>query len=251
MIAEVRYQMIMDILQRQGSASAQELSDSLHASISTIRRDLIALSSQGLLNKVHGGATLRDRRGPGSGSDVLTRQPAASRSEEAIARLAASLICRDDFVFVDGCPCTLGLIPALSGEALEASYVTNGLRHALALLQRGCTVSVLGGPIRPQGEVVLGSAALSSLGQYSFTKAFLGADGADPQRGFTAEDFEARDLKAAALKAARETWFLADSEKLGRLHPAVICAADAAGLITDAIPAPAWHAGPTVLVPNA
>ena len=138
----------------------------------------------------------------GPSSSALTRQPAASRSEEAVARLAASLICRDDFVFVDGCSCALGLISALRGEALEAAYVTNGLPHALALLQRGCAVSLLGGPIRPQGEVILGTAALNSLGQYSFTKAFLGADGADPQRGFSDEDFESRDLKAAALKAA-------------------------------------------------
>ena len=58
MLAEERFAMILDLLAQKRSATVLELCDALDASESTIRRDLTQLDRQGLLKKVHGGATL-------------------------------------------------------------------------------------------------------------------------------------------------------------------------------------------------
>ena len=61
MLAEERFAMILDLLAQKRSATVLELCDALDASESTIRRDLTQLDRQGLLKKVHGGATLVGR----------------------------------------------------------------------------------------------------------------------------------------------------------------------------------------------
>ena len=58
MLAEERFAMILDLMAQKSSATVLELCDALDASESTIRRDLTQLDRQGLLKKVHGGATL-------------------------------------------------------------------------------------------------------------------------------------------------------------------------------------------------
>ena len=97
---------------------------------------------------------------------------------------------------------------ALSGPALEAHYVTNGIAHARLLAQKGCKVFVPGGMLRPNTEAIVGAAAVASLQAYNFTKAFLGANGVDLQAGFTTPDPEEAAVKATAVRRARESWFL-------------------------------------------
>ena len=57
MLAEERFSLIMEQLDRKRTVTVQELCEALNTSESTIRRDLTELDRQGKLNKVHGGAT--------------------------------------------------------------------------------------------------------------------------------------------------------------------------------------------------
>ena len=57
MLAQERFEKILEILRTEQSVTVTELTKKLNISESTIRRDLTALNDQGLLIKVHGGAT--------------------------------------------------------------------------------------------------------------------------------------------------------------------------------------------------
>ena len=98
----------------------------------------------------------------------------------------------------------LALARTISGPALDAAYVTNGVAHARLLAQKGCRVCLPGGLLRPQTEAIIGAAALQSLQQYNFTKAFMGANGVALDAGFTTPDPEEAAVKAAAVRRARE-----------------------------------------------
>ena len=236
MISETRHRLILETLQQRGTVTAQELAERLQTSISTIRRDLIALDSQGLLTKVHGGASLRDLRLSSGELDMLTKEGLNTEQKQAIARAAAAMIRADDFVFIDAGSTTLQLVQTLSGEALKAVYVTNGLAHTRALSQKGCSVYVPGGQVKQRTEAVIGATALNSLRHYNFTKAFLGVNGVSLDRGYTTPGIEERELKEAVLRASAETWFLGDSSKFGKVFPAGICGLREAFLITDRLP---------------
>ena len=185
MLAEERFSLILDLLARQRTATVQELCEALNASESTIRRDLNELDKQGKLNKVHGGATLPDSPFRTDEPTMAAKEELAVSQKQSIAQAAAELILPEDFIYLDAGSSTLALARALSGPALNASYVTNGVAHARLLAQKGCRVFLPGGLLRPQTEAIIGAAALTAIQQYNFTKAFMGANGVALDSGFT------------------------------------------------------------------
>ena len=174
MLAEERLSRIMKLLSQQRTATVQELCEALDASESTIRRDLNELDRMGKVNKVHGGATLPDSQFLADEPTMAAKEALAVVQKKCIAKAAAALITAEDFVFLDAGSTTLALVRELSGPALDARYVTNGVAHARLLAQKSCKVFLVGGLLRPETEAIIGAAALYSLQQYNFTKAFLG-----------------------------------------------------------------------------
>ena len=240
MLAEERFALILHMLAEKRTATVQELCEALDASESTIRRDLTELDRQGRLNKVHGGATLPDGQYLADEPTMAVKEVLAVEEKRHVAKAAAALISADDFVYIDAGSTTLALVRALGGPALEAHYVTNGIAHARLLGQKGCHVCVPGGLLRPQTEAIIGAAALLSLQQFNFTKAFMGANGVTLQAGFTTPDPEEAAVKAAAVRRAREAWFLVDASKFGRVYPAVIADLHSGAILTDRCPNPKY-----------
>lgn len=236
MITETRYQMILAILNRQKTATVQELAETLGISESTIRRDLVALDRQKRLKRVYGGATLVQSQFTAAEPDMTTKSELFAREKEAIGRCAAGMIGVEDVVFIDAGTSTLQLAQAIDGEALKATFVTNGLAHARILARKGCNVYVPAGRIRQRTEAIVGTAAVNSLHSYNFTKAFMGTNGISPERGFTTPDIEEGALKAAAVQSASQVWFLADESKFGKICAAGICNLAGGGIITNRLP---------------
>lgn len=149
MLAEERFSLILDLLARQRTATVQELCEALSASESTIRRDLNELGKQGKLNKVHGGATLPDSPFRTDEPTMAAKEELAVSQKQSIAQAAAELDPAGRF-HLSGCRLQhAGSGTALSGPALNASYVTNGVAHARLLAQKGCRVFLPGGLLRP------------------------------------------------------------------------------------------------------
>ena len=232
MLAEERFALILEQLNEQRTVTVQQLCEALHTSESTIRRDLTELDRQGRLTKVHGGATLPDSR-------FLADEP-TMEAKRSIAPAAAALIAAEDFVFIDAGTTTLELVRALTGVALKATYVTNGVAHARLLAQKGCRVYLPGGLLRPQTEAIVGAPAVSSIQQYNFTKAFMGANGVALEAGFTPPDPEEAAVKAAAVRRARESWFLVDDAKFAKIYPAVITDLHGGAILTNRCPNPKY-----------
>ena len=231
MLAEERFAQILALMAEKRTATVQELCEALNASESTIRRDLNELDRLGKVNKVHGGATLPDSQFRADEPTMAAKESLAVAEKRAIANAAAALITAEDFVYLDAGSTTLALARAVSGPALDAAYVTNGVAHARLLAQKGCRVCLPGGLLRPQTEAIIGAAALQSLQQYNFTKAFMGANGVALDAGFTTPDPEEAVVKA---------WFLVDDSKFARVYPAVIAELHGGAILTNRCPNPKY-----------
>jgi len=109
LLAEERFAMILDLLAQKRSATVLELCDALDASESTIRRDLTQLDRQGLLKKVHGGATLVGRTVLADEPPMAAREEQSVEEKRLIARAAAAMITEKDFIFLDAGSTTLAL----------------------------------------------------------------------------------------------------------------------------------------------
>ena len=141
-----------------------------------------------------------------------------------------------------------GLESLAPHEALEyllyithARRDTNGIAHARLLAQKSCHVCVPGGLLRPRTEAIIGAAAITALQQFNFTKAFIGANGVALNVGFTTPDPEEAAVKAAAVRRARETWYLVDDSKFGRVYPAVIGEIYSGAILTNRCPDPKYR----------
>lgn len=239
MLAEERFNLIMEQLNRKRTVTVQELCEALNTSESTIRRDLAELDRLGKLNKVHGGATLPDSRFLADEPTMEAKESQAVEQKHSIAQAAAKLINADDFVFIDAGSTTLELVRALAGDALKASYVTNGVAMP-GHWPKGLRVYLPGGLLRPETEAIVGAPTVTSLQRYNFTKAFMGANGVALDAGFTTPDPEEAAVKAAAVHRAREAWFLVDDAKFSRIYPAVIADLQGGAILTNRCPNPKY-----------
>ena len=143
MLAEERYNEILRLVNEKKTVTVQELTEVLDTSESTIRRDLTTLHKKGSLIKVHGGATALSVEGMTRDASLTVRRDMNIEEKVAIAKYAAALIEKDDFVYLDAGSSVDLMIDYIVEQ--EAIYVTNAIGHAQKLLQKGCRVFLLGG----------------------------------------------------------------------------------------------------------
>lgn len=228
MITAERHQIILDLLSRTGVVDLQSLVQRTKSSESTIRRDLALLEEQGLLKRIHGGATL-----PYSKIDEPNMQDKSSKNlhdKQLIAEAAASMIREGDCIYLDAGTTVSEMIPYLTNKNIV--IVTNGVMHVDALTSANITTYLIGGRIKANTKAIVGSVAQENLKQFRFDKCFLGMNGIDVKFGFTTPDPEEAVLKKIAMELAEETFVLADKSKFTETFFAKVAEIEKAGIIT-------------------
>ena len=234
MLTEKRQEEILRLLDSKGSVTVQELTELLHTSESTIRRDLNILDRKKLLVKVFGGAVLAEQTLNVREDKVSIRSERNLNEKTLIGRHAASLIEPEDFVFLDAGTTTGCMIPFLTEPT--ASYITNAVSHALKLAEKGFHVTLIGGEVKSSTEAIVGNEAYANLQKYYFTKCFLGANGVSHFSGFTTPDVSEAMIKECAIKHSRTSYILCDHTKFHQIAPVNFACFDSAVIITDKIP---------------
>lgn len=238
MLAEQRFETILQELTNSRAASVTRLCELTGASEATIRRDLTVLARQGRLNKVHGGAVLTGSTFQGEEPDVTTKNLLHREEKEAVARYAAGLVRDDDVVYLDAGTTTVRMVEYLKGSG--ATFVTNGIACAQRLMELGLKGYVLGGWLKPGTWAVVGTGALEELSRYNFTKAFLGINGITVRQGFTTPDPEEAAIKTRAAEQAYLTFVLADSSKFELVSAVTVLPLEKATIITERLPDPGY-----------
>ncbi len=240
MLTEERHDRIVNLLRVQGSATVTELAHMLDTSESTIRRDLTSLDRMGRLKKVHGGATAVSEQISINEPDFDTKAALNVAEKAAIGRTAAGYIQNTDFVFIDAGTTTAALIDYIP-SGVKATFVTNGIVQARALIRRGLKTYILGGLIKPGTEAVVGSDSINNIKKYNFTKAFIGTNGINLPEGFTTPDIEEARLKTEAIRNSFVTYILADSSKFDIMSAVTFAELKQCCIITDELKNPEYR----------
>ena len=239
MFAEQRRQQILQILDTHGSTTLTELTRLLHASESTVRRDLQEMDSKGLLVRVFGGAMSVNKTTDLREENVSEKQTLNIKEKQRIGKYAAALIKPDDFVYIDAGTTTGAMIPYITESS--AVYVTNAVAHGLELARRGFRVNLIGGEIRSVTEAIVGNAACEELRAFNFTKCFMGTNGVTSDSGFTTPDINEAIIKGQAIAQSRERYVLCTAEKFHIISPVRFAGFNDAVIITDRSPN-SWYA---------
>ena len=245
MLAEQRFEQILQVLQQKRAVGVPELCKATGASEATIRRDLNTLDRQGRLSKVHGGAVLPDSEFQRDEPDVATKLQLFIAQKDRIARHAASLVRDDDVVFLDAGTTTVRMVDYLTGTG--AILVTNGIACAQQMLNNHLNGFILGGCLKPGTDAIVGTGAVSDLSRYNFTKAFLGINGITVRQGFTTPDVEEAAVKTGAAARAQQVFVLADSSKFGIVTAATVLPIESASIITEKLPEAKYQEHTTIL----
>lgn len=230
MLTEERHKLILDELRRNSVVYVSELVKMLDTSESTIRRDLTFLNSEGKLKKVHGGATLLEREFNTKDDYVSIRENLNMEDKKIIAKYAAALVKKDDFVYIDSGTTTNLMIDYL--EEKNAVYVTNGINQAKRLISKGFRTYIIGGELKSSTEAIVGVEAINSLKKYNFTKGFFGTNGIYEYRGYTTPDMREALVKEEAIKRTRNPFILADKTKFNEISCITFAELDEAVIIT-------------------
>ncbi|WP_404451062.1 DeoR/GlpR family DNA-binding transcription regulator [Virgibacillus necropolis] len=231
MLTNERHAIILELLDEKQTVTTQEIHEVTSASESTIRRDLTDLEKQHKLQRIHGGATLTEKKL--QEYSIAEKSTRNLEEKQRIAKLAAEFIQEEDCIFLDAGTTTLQLIPYL--KVKQVVVVTNGLTHVDLLMKNGITTYLTGGFLKQKTSALIGQQAVQSLENYRFDKCFLGVNGFHLDFGYTTPDPEEANIKHTALTLAKETYVLADHTKLDKVSFAKICDLSEATLITGSL----------------
>lgn len=234
MLTEERYSIILEIVNKKKSVEIHELCEILSSSVSTVRRDLNSLSKMGKLNRVHGGAIALAENFILEERNVEEKEKLFTEEKVAIAKYAASLVENEDFIFIDAGTTTEKLIDFLPQKKIQ--FVTNAFLHAKKLAQRGFQVYIPGGEIKLATEAIVGAECVMALGNYNFTKCFIGTNGISVSAGFSTPDVNEGKVKSAVINGTMAAYVLADHSKFDRVTSVTFAQLNRANIITDAVP---------------
>ncbi|MFJ8128346.1 DeoR/GlpR family DNA-binding transcription regulator [Streptomyces hydrogenans] len=233
MLAAQRRAHLLDLLARQGKIVAKDVAADLGISEDSVRRDLRDLASEGLCQRVYGGAL------PVSPAvaDYAARQSVAPEGKRRIALAAAALVRPGSALILDGGTTALAVARALAPD-LDCTVITHSPTVATALLEHPkAEVFLLGGRLFKHSAVTCGAAAAEAAQNVSADLFLLGVTGVHPDAGLTTGDAEEAAMKRALAARAAETYVLASSEKIGAASRfRVLPWEGVTGLLTDADP---------------
>jgi DeoR family fructose operon transcriptional repressor len=233
---------LLDILKVRKKMSTAEATELLNISESSARRLFADLEKGNKIMRIYGGIQLAaGNLDPSYSYDAFEKRNVLSK--QSIAVYASKLISSSDILYFD-CGTTIFQLALatknrlVNGELSHIRVITNSLPN-LQLLNDFCDVILIGGKYHSDRKDFAGYAAEKFVRNFNYKKSFFGADGFDPDQGFTASDAETARLSEVVISRSEKKYVLMDSSKIGELSFISFANADAIdAAITDAAVTP-------------
>ena len=231
MLARQRQALILERVRASGAVRVVELARELDVSDMTVRRDLEVLHEQGLLEKVHGGATALS--GLASYEPGFTAKTSLQQAEKAAIAAAAVELVEPGMSIAISAGTTTHVLARRVGEVPGVTIVTNSIRVADVLhrIGRRDQTVILTGGVRTRSEALVGPFAVAQIRTVHLDLAFMGVHGMDAHAGFTCPNLSEAETDRALIDASRRLIVVADHAKWGVVGIATIARLDQADVV--------------------
>lgn len=219
-----RQKQILFLLSKQGRLSVAEIVEQFSVSEATARRDLESLSSEGKVQRVHGGAIAVEQAPPEL--PILERENEQTNEKVCVGRVAAELIADNESVFLGSGTTVLEVAKNLR-DRKNLTVITNSLPvlNALAGLKE-ITVISLGGQLRDSELSFIGHITEQALAEIRVDKVVMGTRGISLEHGLTNDYLQETLTDRAILKIGREVIIVADHTKVKRVSTVLLAPLD-------------------------
>ena len=223
---------IVQIINKKGRASVEELSRKFGVSVVTIRNDLSFLENRAMIHRVYGGALTRNV--VAFDTTIIEKQKLHAEEKKRIGVAAAKMVYDGDSILIDSGTTTMEIAKNIK-DRKELTVMTNAINIATELAGiPGITVMLTGGTLREKSFSLVGPHAEAVLREFYFDKLFLGVDGFDINFGLTTPNFLEARLNRLMVEMAKEVIVVMDSSKFERRSLSLIVEPDQIDkIITD------------------
>lgn len=212
-----RWQRILARARTDGQLAVADIAQALDVAQETVRRDLAALESHGLIRRTHGAAYPVE----GAGYEATLLQQAASMlaEKQRIAVAAAELLRDATTIYLDEGYTTQLVAQQLARQPATSTptvVVTTAVQTARILADDAhhFQVYLLGGHLRPTQMTTAGWSN-TMLESFDFDVAVISTSGITVQRGLTTTRGTASNTKRAAISRSRVKILVAAHTKFG------------------------------------
>jgi DeoR family fructose operon transcriptional repressor len=215
-----RQSQILEILEREGQVDVNKLAPNFNASKETIRRDLKAMESSGLLQRTHGGAILI-----GNGYSQGYEFPLFARNiknfdiKQRLCHEASKLLEDGDTIFLDNSSTTMNFLHYVP-QNIKITVVTNSIQVLLSAVKNNkndnITVISVGGSFNFKNYSVSGMLANQAAKDIFPDKAIISCRGINALNGMTDGSFLEVEVKRIMINNSKTLILLLDHSKFGQ-----------------------------------
>jgi DeoR family transcriptional regulator of aga operon len=208
-----RQRRLVQILGERGFCTPDELAQDVDVSSVTIRRDLAVLEEQGLVKRVHGGATLPDTSP--LAKPLWWRIGERQEQKERIGQAVVSMLSAGQTVMLDAGSTCAAVARALP-RALTLRVITHSLVNIDILTEKNAVELIAaGGTYSRELGAFVGPAAETQLAQYHADVSVLAAAHLNVDQGLVNNHTAEWTIKRTIHSHAARCILAVDSSKFG------------------------------------
>ncbi len=225
---------IANLVNRKGYASIEFLAEKYDVSTQTIRRDILALSTDKLVTRHHGGA--------GSASSLVNisydvRRISMLDEKQRLATAAVSMISPGHSMFVSG-GSTMEIVSKELARISALCVITNNIHAAFHLYSKSEIELLMPcGRVRHHNGGIIGPAAINFIDNFQTDYLLMGIGAISPEGFLLDYHYEEALLMSRMIENAREIILVTDSSKFQKSAMAQVGhLRDVSYLVTDCEP---------------
>lgn len=216
MVMNIRQMEIIELAKQTGRVGVEELAARFDVTLQTIRRDLGELADQGVLDRVHGGAVMRNGV---SNIGYAERRRMNEDAKAAIARACAREIPDNSSIIINLGTTTEAVAHELMNHR-NLTVITNNMNVANILVGNdSCEIMVAGGALRRSDGGLVGDLTTEFMAQFKPDYAIIGSSALDADGDLLDFDMAEVRVSRAIAGLARKTYLVTDISKLDRSAP--------------------------------
>ena len=206
-----RLNKILELLTKENKMEVSLLAEKLSVSQVTIRKDLDALESRGIIKREHGFALLC------SMDDINGRIAYHYEEKRKIAQKASEMVQNGDTIMIESGGCCALLADALANTKKDLTIITNSAFIAGYIRGKAnFQIVLLGGIYQQDAQVMVGPMVQQCVENFFVDLFFIGTDGYNSRIGFTNRDQMRAQAVRDMARQADNVIVLTESDKFAK-----------------------------------
>ncbi|MGL5439722.1 MAG: DeoR/GlpR family DNA-binding transcription regulator [Filifactoraceae bacterium] len=233
MLADERYNIILEMASEDGIIKTAQIKDRLEVSLETVRRDLNYLEKQGKLYKIFGGAKLVSSSNLQLSYDSFSKRTRNKTEEKIrIAKKATEFIVEGQSLALDSGTTSLELAYEIKRKFKKLTVVTNSLNVLNALTDaEGFTIILTGGIYKFDECAFVSDISTAIFENLNIKTFFLTTCGVSVEKGVTYQRVDEILVQRKMMESSEQTILIADSSKIGENSLVQMCGLEEINMI--------------------